>query len=428
MIWRLTAIFLIAVTCYAQSYSVNGDPQLELYAKEALERNPAVSEAFARYRSSLQKLPQARSLPDPMLGATQYVRRPETRVGPQITMLSFSQKLPWFGKLSDKEKVAAKEANAMREMFEARKAEVVRQVKLAYYDLAYLDRAIAITREDQLLLEHYEKLAEARYSQGIGLQQGVVKLQAEITRDRNRLEQLRRQRVDAEAALNTLLNRAAESPIAEVTLRDRPEVEVDIPSLYQTARQHRPEVQASLLQIERDEKRIQLARRDYWPDFTVGTSFVNVGGRGDPVGLMTPPDQNGKNIYAFSVGINIPIHRRKYDAAVLEATESKIASRRGYESTVNSMEASIRAVGFRIQTLKEQINLFQKALVPQTEQALRSSEAAYSTGTVGVLDLLDSERMLLDVHLGAAQLESDYMKSLAEMERATGAPFPEVTP
>ena len=71
MIWRLTAIFLIAVTCYAQSYSVNGDPQLELYAKEALERNPAVSEAFARYRSSLQKLPQARSLPDPMLGATQ---------------------------------------------------------------------------------------------------------------------------------------------------------------------------------------------------------------------------------------------------------------------------------------------------------------------------------------------------------------------
>jgi outer membrane protein TolC len=349
-------------------------------------------------------------------------------VGQQITMLSFSQTLPWFGKLSDKEKVAAKEADAMREMFEARKAEIVRQVKLAYYDLAYLDRAIAITQEDQLLLEHYEKLAEARYTQGIGLQQGVVKLQAEITRDRNRLEQLRRQRVDAEAALNALLNRPAQSPIAEVAMRDRPEVDVDIPSLYETARQRRPEVQASLLQVERDEKRIQLARRNYWPDFTLGTSFVNVGGRGDPAGLVTPPDQNGKNIYAFSVGINIPIRRRKYDAAVLEATESKIASRRGYESTLNSVEASVRAVGFRIQTLKEQIALFQKALLPQTEQALRSTETAYSTGMVGVLDLLDSERVLLEVRLGLAQLDSDYMKSLAEMERAIGAPFPEVTP
>jgi cobalt-zinc-cadmium efflux system outer membrane protein len=428
MTWRLIAIFFVASTCFAQSYSTNDDAQLELYVNEALEKNPSAQEAFAQYRASLQRLPQVRSLPDPMLGATQYARRPETRVGSQITMLSFSQTFPWFGKLSDKEKVAAKEADAMREMYEARKAEIVHQVKLAYYDMGYLDRAIAITEEDQLLLEHYEKLAEARYAQGIGLQQAVVKLQADITRDRSRLEQLRRQRVNAEAALNALLNRPAESAIAEVDMRGRPEVEADFPSLYETARQRRPELQASLLQVERDEKRIQLARRNYWPDFTLGASFVNVGGRSDPAGLMSPPDQNGKNVYALTVGINIPIRRRKYDAAVLEATESKIASRRGYESTLNSVQASVRAVGFRIQTLKDQISLFQKTLVPQAELALRSTEAAYSTGTVGVLDLLDSERTLLDVRLGLAQLDSDYMKSLAEMERAIGAPFPEVTP
>jgi len=427
MIWRLIAIFLVASTCFAQSYSTNGDAQLEQYVNEALEKNPSAQEAFAQYRASLQKLPQVRSLPDPMLMVTQDARSPETRVGPQMTMLSLSQTFPWFGKLSDSEKVAAKEAEAMREMFEAQKAEVVRQVKLAYYDLAYLDRAIAITQEDQLLLEHYEKLAESRYAQGIGLQQAVVKLQAEITRDLDRLEQLRRQRVDAEAALNALLNRP-QSPIAEVAIQDRPEVEADFPSLYETARQRRPEVQASLLQVERDEKQIQLARRNYWPDFTISANYVNVAKRMDPEGMLNPPDQNGKDIYSFSVGINIPLRRRKYDAAVLEATESKIASRRGYESTLNSVQASVRAVGFRIQTLKEQISLFQKTLVPQAELALRSTEAAYSTGAVGVLDLLDGERMLLDVRLGLAQLGTDYMKSLAEMERAIGAPFPEVTP
>jgi outer membrane protein TolC len=418
----------MAVSCYAQSYSVNGDPQLELYVNESLAQNPSTQEAFAQYRAALQKLPQVRSLPDPMLAATQYVRRPETRVGSQITMLSVSQTFPWFGKRSDKEKAAAKEAEAMREMFEAQKAEVVRQVKLAYYDLAYLDRAIAITQEDQLLLEHYEKLAEARYAQGIGLQQAVVKLQAEITRDRNRVEQLRRQRVDAEAVLNALMNRPAGSPIAKAVIQERPEVAVDFAKLYKIARERRPEVQAAFLRVERDEKQIQLARRNSWPDFTLGASFVNVGGRSDPAGLMSPPDQNGKNVYAFTVGINIPIRRRKYDAAVREATESKIASQRSYENTLNSVEASARAVGFRIQTLEEQLSLFQKALVPQAELALRSTEAAYSTGIVGVLDLLDSERMLLEVRLGLAQLNSDYMKSLAEMERTLGAPFPEVRP
>jgi len=92
------------------------------------------------------------------------------------------------------------------------------------------------------------------------------------------------------------------------------------------------------------------------------------------------------------------------------------------------VETSIRAIGFRIQTLDEQITLFERTLLPQGEQALRSTEAAYSTGTIGVLDLLDSERVLLEIRLGMAQLSSEYMKSLAEMERATGSPFPEANP
>jgi outer membrane protein TolC len=90
------------------------------------------------------------------------------------------------------------------------------------------------------------------------------------------------------------------------------------------------------------------------------------------------------------------------------------------------MEASIRAIGFRIETAERQILLFENTLLPQAEQALRSTEAAYSTGSLGILDLLDSERVLLDVRLGLAKLNSDYMIALAEMERAVGTPLQEV--
>lgn len=74
------------------------------------------------------------------------------------------------------------------------------------------------------------------------------------------------------------------------------------------------------------------------------------------------------------------------------------------------------------------MTLFNTTLVPQTQQSLQSAEAAYSTGGLGVLDLLDSERVLLEVRLGLAQFTTDYMKSLADMERALGSPFPEVKP
>jgi cobalt-zinc-cadmium efflux system outer membrane protein len=260
------------------------------------------------------------------------------------------------------------------------------------------------------------------------LQQAVVKIQAEITRDRNRLELLRSRRVDAEAALNSLLNRPPQTPVDKVAPGARPGVEIELEKLYDTGRNYRPEVQASLHQIEKNERRITLARKEYWPDFTVGAGFVNLLGRSDPAGRLMPPPDNGKNIYSFTVGINLPISRRKYDAGVLEATEDLIAAKHGYRGTVNMVEAAIREAAFRIQTLREQISLYEQVLLPQAQQALRSTEAAYSTGTLGVLDLLDSERVLLDARLGLAQFHGDYMKSLAEMERATGAAFPEVKP
>ncbi len=423
---RILVLATIALAGHAQEYSANGDEQLKLYIEHALERNPAVRQSFARYRAARQKMPQVSALPDPVLTITQYLRTPETRVGPQTTMISLSQKFPWFGKLSDREKIAAKAAAIVREQHEARKAETIRQVKAAYYALAYIDQAITITKEDLSLLGHYETLARARYSQGIGLQQAAVKLQAEITRDRNRLEELSIQRVSVVAVLNRLMDRPAKSTIGRVVLVEHPRAEINYEHLLGIGRTHRPEVIAALLAIEKDEKRIQLARRSYWPDFTIGASFVNVLGRRDPLGSVAPPYQNGKNVWAVTGSFNIPIQRRKYDAAVLEATEDKIASREGYRDVVNSVESAVRTVGFAIETTEGQIALFENTLLPQAGQALRSSEAAYSTGSLGVLDLLDSERVLLKVRLGLAQLSTDYMKSLADMERAIGAVFPEV--
>lgn len=408
-------------------FSSNGDTQLNDYMRLALDRNQGLGRALAQYRSVLQRLPQVSALPDPMLAFTNYIRTPETRVGSQTNAITLSQQFPWFGTLGMREQVAAKEAASYRQQYEAAKDEVVRQVKTAYYSLTFIDLALDINDEERLLLDHYEKLAEARYQQGAGLQQAAVKLQAEITRVQSRLEELKSRRVDAEASLNTLMNRPAETPVARVKLPPVPAVAIDYRQLYQIGRRNRPEVLASLLEIERDEKRIDVARKDYWPSFSVGGTFVNVLARPVAPGAMAP-DSNGMNVWSVNLGISLPLHRSKYDAEVAEAAEAKVASTHGYQATVNAVESSIRDVGFHIGTLREQMTLFNTTLVPQTQQSLQSAEAAYSTGSLGVLDLLDSERVLLDVRLGLAQLITDYMKSLADMERALGSPFPEVKP
>ncbi|MBI1354663.1 MAG: hypothetical protein GC160_09975 [Acidobacteria bacterium] len=401
-------------------------PALEELIEQALERNPSIQEAFARYRAAAQKAPQVTGLPDPQIGLTQYARSPETRVGPQSTMVSISQRFPWLSKLRTQGQAAEKEAAAKAAMFEAQRDEVARRVKVAYWDLAYVDRAARITSEDLEVLRHFETLAEARYSQGVGLQQAAIKLQAEITRGMNRLQTLRRRRVDLEASLNALCDREARTPIPPAELPVPAPLSLDLERLYAAAQERRPEMAAALLRIETEEKRIDAARKQAYPDVTVGAGYTLVRQRQDEAGRAMPPPSNGKDIYSVTVGVNLPIFRRKYNAAVYEATENFLASKQGYRGLWNQVQADVRSIAFDLETMQSQLKLFEDALLPQAEQALRSGESSYANGGVGVLDLLDSQRTLLEIRLGLAQLRSDYWKSTAELERATGAPLAEL--
>jgi cobalt-zinc-cadmium efflux system outer membrane protein len=199
---------------------------------------------------------------------------------------------------------------------------------------------------------------------------------------------------------------------------------LNLEELYELGDANRQELKAAEALIGRSEQSIELAKRDPWPDFIVRAGFINVGKRDDPAGILQPPPDNGKNAFSLGVGISIPIWQGKYDGGVQQAAAELSAQRSNYANVRNEMELSIRDQVIRIETLQEQVSLFEKVLIPQTEEALRSTEAAYETGQLGVLDLLDSERVLLDVRLINARHYSDHFIALADLERAVGTKFP----
>lgn len=407
------------------SYASNGDPALAALIAEALEGNPRVRAALLEHQASRARVVQASTLPNPALSFTQHLAGAQTRVGPQLSSISVSQALPWFGTLSDRRNIAAAQSDIVNQSHAEQRAEVVRQVKLAYYDLAYLDQALRITGEEEELLLHYEALAQARYSQGFGQQQEVVKLQAEVTRVLNRRQDLLRQRTDFEAALNVLANRPVDTPVPAVEIGERPAVALDEEALRGNGLSDRPEVRSARLRIESGGHEMRLARRSYRPDFTVGVAWGNVLGRRDEPGRTNPPPGNGRDTYSLTFGASIPVFRSSYEAGVREADARLSAAEEAYRDAANRVAFAVRSTAFRLTTIEGQLALFEDALLPQAEQALSATEEAYSAGVTGVLELLDSEEMLLDVRLGLARLQADYMKALAEMERAIGSAFPE---
>ena len=406
----------------AQAFHIP-DPLLGEFIRTAIDSNPSIQTAYARYRAALQRVPQQTALPDPALTFGRFLRSVETREGPQLSTLTLSQRFPWFGKLDLKGKIAIKRAAAQFRLFRAREREVAAGVKRAFYDVAYLDRALEIVREEQSLLDHYENLAQARYASGKGHQQEVIRIQAEISRTMSRLELLRQQRQSAAARLNSLSDQPPEKPVPRLQLPAPAKVEIHLEELYELGARHRQELNGAMARIEATEQGVELAKKSFWPDVTLSAGTVNVGGL-PPQDLLPAPRPGGKNAYNLSVSINIPLRRHKYRAEVMEAAENLIAERSTYRDLRNRIQLSIRDLAVRIQTLWRQMDLFERVLIPQTREALRSAESGYRNGQLGALELLDSERSLLETQVLQARYEADYMQALAEMEQAVGTRYP----
>lgn len=424
MFIELAASLALAATTPSAAFATYGDERLGGLIDEALRNNPRVLQAFAEYQAARHRMPQATALPDPTISFTQFARSVETRVGSQQRLLALSQRFPGVGKRAAGGQLASKAAAVSDELYRAVQAEIVLGVKHAYYELGYLDRALAASQEDESLLGHFEEIARRRYAQGLGLQGDALRLQALITRAIHNRQQLLSRRVELEASLNALRHAPSDTPIAEVRLDELPALELERESLASIGSQYRPEVKAALLRVEESEKAVHLARIRHRPDVSFGLSWGNIRARGTPLdGIRIPSD--GKDSYGISVGLSLPLFRSKYDAGVREAAERLAAARFAYRDSAAELESEIRSISFRIKTIQGQLDLLERALVPQSEQALRSTEAAYSNGTIEVTGLLDMRRILLDVQLGLARLRADFLKAVADLERAIGSAVPE---
>ena len=409
------------------AYTSHGDPALGALITETLARNPRIQQVGARHVAARHGVRQATALPDPMLTFTRHVAPVETRLGPQINGVALRQDLPWFGKRTERGQVAEWEASATKHDIDAVTAETVRQVKHAYFELGYLDRAVDIADEESQLLRHYETLARARYSQGVGFQQAVVKLQAEITRVLTRRHEFRRQRVEAESVLNALRDRPVDLALPKVGLEARPPFEIQHDRLASLGREHRAEVRAAKARIQGAESAVRLSRRAHWPDVVVGASWGEIEGRRDAAGRAQPPVDNGQDVFSVSLGVNIPIYQSALKAGTAAAAARVRAAERAHREALRRVDQEVRTATSDLVAIDDQIGLLERALLPQAEQALSTTEEAYTAGTVGVLELLDSEEVLLDVRLGLARLQADYMQALADLERAIGTALPRTT-
>ena len=160
----------------------------------------------------------------------------------------------------------------------------------------------------------------------------------------------------------------------------------------------------------------------------MGATYGLVTGRTDLGPGITPPPDGGRDIFGLSVSLNLPIKRGRLDAGLEEATERRLAAVEHRRDVTASVDRAVGELVERLRLSGEQVELFERVLLIQAEQSLRSAESGYAAGSLNSLDLLDAERVLLEVRTGIERARADHAIAHARLEGAIGAPLDENSP
>ena len=378
---------------------------LDSLADEADRNNPQILAARHGWKAATQVPSQVSTPPDPQITVQQLsVGSPRPFAGFTNSDFAYlglgiSQDLPYPGKLRLRSEVAQRGAAAERERYEAVRRSVIDELKAAYFKLAYEHQELAILDRDTQLLDQIAKIAEARYRVGQGNQQDVLKTQLEKTKLLRDEAMHHQEHGSLQAQLRQILNRPPGQPdILPEPLTETP-LSYTVDELLATARNQNPEVRGEQEMVQHQSLQLELARKDFYPDFNVQYMWQHTA-------------EQFRDYYMLSFGVRIPIYRsRKQRPEVAQAVEELHRSRREYEAQVQQAYFDIRDQYLRAETAARILKIYREGLIPQAAGVFKAGVAAYEANRQDFETLLAS---FLDV----LHLDEEYWRTLLDHETA----------
>ena len=385
---------------------------------EALRNNPEIRAAGKEQEAAAQRIKPAGALEDPMLEAgvinlpvpSGSLRREDMT----MKMLGLSQKLPYPGKRGLREDIATKEAELIAYGYRETVNRVTRDVKIAYYDLAFIAESTRLVTQNKLVLEQFLKIAESRYTVGQGTQADVLKAQTQLSKMVDELIRLERERPSAEAELARALGRRSTVIAMDaVQLPELSEAALDFGTLQDTASKNRPQLLGLQSAIERTGKALDLARKDYFPDFDVRFAY----GQRDPTLMGDRRD----DMVSLTLAINLPVWRgTKLGPRVVEAVAMREQALEMYRAQENELTAKLRQQLAMAEQSAKSHRLYTSTILPQARLTVEAALSAYQVNRADFLTLLDSRMTVFSYETSLAQAAVNYQKAVAEINLLTG--------
>ena len=273
-------------------------------------------------------------------------------------------------------------------------------------------------------------MARSQVAAGRRSQDDVLRAQVELSNLEAELIALRQRRVTVVARLNELLARKRGTPIPTPVNFEIRQGELAAEALLAKAAESNPELGRFRKQIERDQRRVKLAKLAYWPDFTIGLEWMPM----EPRDAFQPPrnattgqrptvskmSEDGSDNWAITFGFSLPIWFDKIEAGIEEARRRLSASRQQLTAARNRVYFQVEDALERVRSQQELAKLFRDTIIPQAEQTYHVSQASYTAGTTDFLYVIDNWRKWLVFTIQYYRSLGELERSVADLEQALG--------
>ena len=402
-------LFLLAGLVW-QSSQAAVTLSIERAVSIALQDNPGLAEMQARAEAASHQPSQAGALPDPELSFTMsnvpldgfdLTQEPMTQF-----QIGISQKLPWPGKLGLSSQAAYLAALNKQDAVQEARLMLVQDVRLSWWNLFYLNRALETVKDNQQRLRTFVQLAQVKYRVGEGSQQDVLLAQVELSDQLERSLSMQGMQRNEAARLHALMNHHGDLPL-ELPSIDPPVLALlDAGSEWlRQAQQQRPLLSMKQHSLEASERRLDLAQLGHYPDFMLRGSYgVREGDN--------PDGSSRSDFLTLGVGFNLPMYQNvKQNREVDQRSSERLEARYALDDARRKVREQVERALADYQQGREQAGLLLDGIIPQTEQAVASMIAGYQVDRVDFFTLVRTQIKLNNYRIA-------YWKALSQAKQA----------
>jgi outer membrane protein TolC len=374
--------------------------------------------AYREWRGALERVPQPGALPDPKLEFKTVLNpfNPES-LGKVLQSLSLdlSQEVPRKAKRVARADQALAQARGAGEKFRAAKYQLQNKVVGLYAQLALNEETTALTSETLRLLGQTHELALHRFhSMAEGALSDVYKIEIEIEKQQSELRALENARARLVGELNGALNRSAGAPLGKTTLAEVNFPKASQEELFARAVEHNAELASLRREIEARGAAQTLANLEKKPDFMVS------GGLDESLGDLSSLSGFSTPMLNLGVNMNLPLNRERIRAAIAEALAMRQAADARYAAARSNTQARLVMALASIRDTQRVITDYDEHIVPAANRLLDTQLSTYGSGGGEFLDVLDTERLLIDFKQLVLQARADRLRFYGELEEVLG--------